>query len=81
VRDDGAGIGIGGGRRAHGGGPVRPVRSLGITGMRERAAMAHGRLTVGSLTPRGTLVSALIPMDPTGAGSGEATAAGAGESA
>jgi PAS domain S-box-containing protein len=82
VRDDGAGIGIGvGGRRAHGGGPVRPVRSLGITGMRERAAMAHGRLTVGPLTPRGTLVSALIPMDPAGAGSGEGTAAGAGESA
>jgi signal transduction histidine kinase len=55
VRDDGAGIGR---RRA------RTVRSLGITGMRERAALARGRLTVGPLRLRGTLVSALIPMNP-----------------
>lgn len=53
VRDDGAGIA----RRS-----LRSVRSLGITGMRERATLAHGRLTVGPLAPRGTLVSALIPM-------------------
>ncbi len=53
VRDDGAGIA----RR----GP-RGARSLGITGMRERATLAHGRLTVGPLRPKGTLVSALIPM-------------------
>jgi signal transduction histidine kinase len=56
VRDDGAGIGR---RRA------RTVRSLGITGMRERAALARGRLTVGPLRPRGTLVSALIPLNAT----------------
>jgi PAS domain S-box-containing protein len=56
VRDDGVGIAR---RRAH------AVRSLGITGMRERAALAHGRLNVGPLRPRGTLVSALIPMNPT----------------
>ena len=55
VRDDGAGIAR---RRA------RTVRSLGITGMQERAALVGGRLTVGPLTPRGTLVSALIPMHP-----------------
>lgn len=53
VRDDGAGIA----RRG-----ARGARSLGITGMRERAALAHGRLLVGPLRPRGTLVSALIPM-------------------
>ena len=53
VRDDGAGIAR---QRA------RTVRSLGITGMHERAALAKGRLTVGPLQPRGTLVSALIPM-------------------
>jgi PAS domain S-box-containing protein len=67
VRDDGTGIG---GRRARGGGPARPLRSLGITGMRERAAMARGRLVVGPLRPRGTLVSALIPMDEAAPGSG-----------
>ena len=54
VRDDGAGI-----ARQRG----RAVRSLGITGMQERAALVHGRLRVGPLQPRGTLVSALIPMD------------------
>jgi PAS domain S-box-containing protein len=53
VRDDGAGIAR---QRA------RTVRSLGITGMQERAALARGRLMVGPLKPRGTLVSALIPM-------------------
>ncbi|WLI91369.1 PAS domain-containing protein [Massilia sp. R2A-15] len=54
VRDDGAGI-----ARQH----ARAVRSLGITGMQERAALVRGRLRVGPLQPRGTLVSALIPMD------------------
>jgi signal transduction histidine kinase len=53
VRDDGAGIAR---RRA----PTH--RSLGITGMRERAALAGGRLTVGPARQQGTLVSALIPM-------------------
>jgi signal transduction histidine kinase len=41
------------------------VRSLGITGMQERAALARGRLRVGPVKPNGTLVSALIPMNPT----------------
>jgi signal transduction histidine kinase len=54
VRDDGAGIAR---RRA------RTVRSLGITGMHERAVLAGGRLTVGPLRPQGTLVSALIPKN------------------
>lgn len=53
VRDNGAGIAR---RRA------RTVGSLGITGMRERAALAGGRLTVGPLCAGGTLVSALVPM-------------------
>jgi PAS domain S-box-containing protein len=53
VRDDGAGI-----LRQR----ARTVRSLGITGMQERAALAGGKLQVGPLKPRGTLVSALIPM-------------------
>jgi PAS domain S-box-containing protein len=56
VRDDGAGIAR---QRA------RTVRSLGITGMQERAALAGGRLRVGPVKPNGTLVSALIPMNPT----------------
>lgn len=53
VRDDGRGIKRG-----------RPARAgaLGITGMRERAALVHGRLLVGPLAPCGTLVSALVPM-------------------
>jgi PAS domain S-box-containing protein len=55
VRDDGAGIGR---QRA------RTVQSLGITGMRERAALAGGRLMIGPLRPSGTLVSALIPTHP-----------------
>ncbi|GGE75681.1 hypothetical protein GCM10008020_20430 [Massilia psychrophila] len=56
VRDDGSGIAR---QRAR---AVCFDGSLGIIGMRERAALAHGRLRVGPLTPRGTLVSALIPM-------------------
>lgn len=55
VRDDGSGIARDGGRRAG---------ALGITGMRERAALVRGRLLVGPLAPRGTLVSALVPIDP-----------------
>jgi len=53
VRDDGRGIARGGRTRAG---------ALGITGMRERAALVHGRLRVGPLAPRGTLVSALLPI-------------------
>ncbi len=53
VRDNGAGI-----ARAR----VRTMGSLGITGMRERAALAGGRLAVGKLAAGGTLVSALVPM-------------------
>jgi signal transduction histidine kinase len=56
VRDDGAGIAR---QRA------RTVRSLGITGMQERAALVRGRLRVGPVKPNGTLVSALIPMNAT----------------
>jgi PAS domain S-box-containing protein len=57
VRDDGAGIA----RQRR-----QTTHSLGITGMYERAALAGGRLAVGPLTPRGTLVSARIPFDGAG---------------
>ncbi|MGZ5198339.1 MAG: PAS domain-containing protein [Telluria sp.] len=54
VRDDGVGI-----ARARGAGG----RSLGLTGMRERAVLVQGRLLVGPLRSGGTLVSALVPID------------------
>jgi len=41
----------------------RMTGSLGLTGMAERAQLAHGRLLVGPLRPRGTLVSVLVPID------------------
>jgi PAS domain S-box-containing protein len=53
VRDDGRGI-----PRKQ----IRSARSLGLMGMRERAAIAKGRLVVGPLRPSGTLVAARIPM-------------------
>jgi signal transduction histidine kinase len=54
VRDDGVGIAreLCAGRR-----------SLGLTGMRERAVLVQGRLLVGPLRSGGTLVSALVPID------------------
>jgi signal transduction histidine kinase len=54
VRDNGVGI-----ERARGAGE----RSLGLTGMRERAVLEHGRVLVGPLRSGGTLVSALVPID------------------
>jgi signal transduction histidine kinase len=53
VRDDGGGT-----RRQR----RASTRSLGLTGMYERAALAGGRVAVGPLKPRGSLVSALIPL-------------------
>jgi PAS domain S-box-containing protein len=53
VRDDGVGI-----SRAQ----ARGHRSLGITGMRERAAVCRGRLRVASLRGGGTLVSVRVPL-------------------
>jgi signal transduction histidine kinase len=35
---------------------------MGLKGMRERAAIAGGRLVVGPLPPGGTLVSASLPL-------------------
>jgi signal transduction histidine kinase len=52
IRDDGIGIAGDG------------AASLGITGMRERAFLAGGRLGVRGLRPHGTLVSALLPLAP-----------------
>jgi PAS domain S-box-containing protein len=53
VRDDGVGI-----PRAS----ARSTRSLGLKGMRERAAIAGGRLVVGALRPHGTLVAVRVPF-------------------
>lgn len=53
VRDDGAGIVDA---------RLRRGRSLGLTGMRERAELAGGRLGVRALGTGGTLVSALLPL-------------------
>lgn len=38
--------------------------SLGIAGMRERAALVRGRLTIRSMPGQGTLVSFRVPIDP-----------------
>jgi PAS domain S-box-containing protein len=59
VRDDGIGIPAG---------QVRSTRSIGLTGMRERAAIAKGRLVVGAMRGGGTLVSARIPLAGADAG-------------
>lgn len=54
VRDDGVGLSP---RRA------RSAHSIGLAGMRERAALAKGRLVVGRLRTGGTLVSARMPLE------------------
>lgn len=64
VRDDGIGIPR---KRA------RSSRSLGLTGMRERAALAAGRVVIGALRPCGTLVAARVPL------AGDTVAPGAGK--
>jgi signal transduction histidine kinase len=53
VRDNGTGIA-----------PARErsARSLGIKGMRERAALVGGKLVIGRLRPRGTLVAVRVPL-------------------
>jgi PAS domain S-box-containing protein len=53
VRDNGVGI------RRRG---AQSGRSTGLKGMRERAAIAGGRLVVGPLPPGGTLVAASLPL-------------------
>jgi PAS domain S-box-containing protein len=53
IRDDGVGI-----ARAC----ARHPGTLGMTGMRERAALAGGRLVAGPLKPHGTLVAARVPL-------------------
>lgn len=53
VRDNGVGI------SRH---SARSGRSMGLKGMRERAAIAGGRLVVGPLPPGGTLVAASLPL-------------------
>jgi signal transduction histidine kinase len=55
VRDDGTGIARG---------RLRAGGSLGLQGMRERADLVEGKLLVGPLSPRGTLVSVRVPLKP-----------------
>lgn len=45
---------------------VRSTKSIGLKGMRERAALAGGKLIVGPLTKRGTLVAATVPISDNG---------------
>lgn len=47
------------------------ARSLGIRGMHERAAALKGKVVVAAVQPRGTLVSAKIPMGKKDDGFGE----------
>jgi PAS domain S-box-containing protein len=61
VRDNGVGI-----SRLS----ARSGRSMGLKGMRERAAIAGGRLVVGPLPPGGTLVAASLPLVEDNSGSG-----------
>lgn len=65
VRDDGIGI-----SRAQ----ARGQRSLGITGMRERAAVCRGRLRVAGLRGGGTLVSVRVPLHNGSTGATASTA-------
>ncbi len=53
VTDDGCGFDTG---------DLNKVEGLGLAGMRERAALAGGRLTVDSAPGRGTTVSCRIPL-------------------
>jgi signal transduction histidine kinase len=53
VCDNGTGIG-----KEH----ARSARSIGLKGMRERAAIAGGRLVLGPLKPSGTLVAVSVPL-------------------
>jgi signal transduction histidine kinase len=42
---------------------ARSSRSLGITGMRERAAVCRGQLRIAALRGRGTLLSVRMPVE------------------
>jgi len=53
VRDNGLGI-----DRNH----ARKLQSIGLKGMRERAAIVRGTLHVRPLLPHGTLVAARVPF-------------------
>ena len=61
IRDDGKGFAVGG-RRA--------PTSLGVLGMRERAAALGGELAIESSTGQGTCVRLLLPLQQSGASSG-----------
>ncbi len=51
-----------------------PHTSTGLQGMRERAALLGGRLTVDSAPGRGTCITALLPLAPWAAAGGRAAA-------
>jgi PAS domain S-box-containing protein len=42
---------------------ARSTRSIGLKGMRERAAIVRGRLMIGPLRPCGTLVTVTVPLE------------------
>jgi signal transduction histidine kinase len=56
IRDDGKGFEVSGAR----------LRSLGLAGMIERAALVGGRVEIESTAARGTTVTLVVPHHPTG---------------
>ncbi len=60
VRDDGVGFSLAGGRKPN---------SLGLAGLRERAQLLKGTISVHSEPGRGTTIEARIPVSDAGAGS------------
>lgn len=57
VMDDGIGIPLA---------SLRSARSIGLRGMRERAALVGGKLLMGQLPQAGTLVTAMLPASTNG---------------
>jgi two-component system, NarL family, sensor histidine kinase UhpB len=55
IEDDGGGISAG---------AMTDPKSLGLLGMRERAAVIGGDLAIFPVTPHGTRLTARIPNDP-----------------
>ena len=56
VRDDGKGISTE---------EIKSAESLGLIGMRERAMLINGRLTVIGIPGKGTTVTVTVPLQPT----------------
>lgn len=56
VRDDGKGISLE---------EIKSAESLGLIGMRERAMLIDGRLSVSGISGKGTTVTVTVPLQPT----------------